>query len=345
MATSITGNSYTNENIQNLQSQLDKASESLNRFNATQKTDEELRQQATNEYNPIYNAQVQEQEALKQSAASTLADHLSALDRQYARDQETLGRSYDTQRVNANNSMLARGFNNSSLAVAMLNHVETERNRALQNLAAERAAGETSARNTYNNAITAADKAIGRLGSDLQANIDARYQALKDADYNRVFQAQQAQNQVTQYINELMLQLEQLRQEGYDQYLKEQQAQWERDVYERENSGSSGGGSGSGGSSSGGAGSPQTGSDKPRSSLEEQFNEANKGSNAIVEAVRNTAKSTVSGASKAKSSLSSLYEGVKKAASSAAKSTAKAPTNKAVDSKNSALISALTKKK
>lgn len=300
MATSITGNSYTNENIQNLQSQIDKANESLNRFNATQKTDDELRQQATNEYNPIYNAQVQEQEALKQSAASTLADHLSALDRQYARDQETLGRSYDTQRVNANNSMLARGFNNSSLAVAMLNHVETERNRALQNLAAERAAGETSARNTYNNAITAADKAIGRLGSDLQANIDARYQALKDADYNRVFQAQQAQNQVTQYVNELMLQLEQLRQEGYDQYLKEQQAQWERDVYEKENSGSSGGGSGSGsGGSSNGAGSPQPGSDKPKSSLEEQFNSGNKGSNAVVSSVG----SAISGAGKAITSL------------------------------------------
>ena len=342
MATSITGNSYTNENIQNIQSQIDKANETLNRFNATQKTDEELRQQATNEYNPIYNAQVQEQEALKQSAASTLADHLSALDRQYARDQETLGRSYDTQRVNANNSMLARGFNNSSLAVAMLNHVETERNRALQNLAAERAAGETSARNAYNNAITAADKAIGRLGSDLQANIDARYQALKDADYNRVFQAQQAQNQVTQYINELMLQLEQLRQEGYDQYLKEQQAQWERDVYERENSGSSGGGSGSGsGGSSSGTSSTQTGSDKPKSSLEEQFNSGNKGSTAIVEAVRNTAKSTISGANTAKSSLASLYDTVKKAASTAAKTPAKAPTNKTA---GGALLSALTKK-
>ena len=266
MANSITGESYTNENIQELQNKLDKANQSLQQFNTTAATDESLRQQATNEYTPIYNAQVQQQEALKNSAASALKNQLSALDRQYARDQETLGRNYDNQRVTANNTMLARGFNNSSLAAAMLNHVETERGRALQNLAEARAAGEASAHDTYNNAISAADAALARLASDLQMNIDSRYQALKDKDYDRVFQAQQAQNAVTQYVNELMLQIEQLRQQGYSQYLQQQQDAWEREMYEKEHSGSGSGGS----SGNNNNPSPQPEAEKP--GLDDEFN-------------------------------------------------------------------------
>lgn len=283
MADTITGTSYTNDNIKNLQAQIDKANAALGQFNTSAATDESLRQQATNQYTPIYNAQVQEQESLKNSAQNTLNSTLGALDRQYARDAEALGRNYDKQRVAANNSMLARGFNNSSLAVAMLNHVETERGRALQNLQLERAAGEASARDAYNSAISAADKAIGRLGSDLQMNIDNRYQALKDADYDRVFQATQAQNALTQYTNELMMQIEQLRQQGYNQYLQQQQfeaqlalqrekeaeakrqydeqmalkrEQWEYEKSLNEGRGGSGGSSGGGSNPGGGAPQP-----------------------------------------------------------------------------------------
>lgn len=226
----ITGANYTDDNIKALQAQLNKASESLKAYNTNAATDEELRGRAESEYNPSYNQQVQQQEAAKQTAATARDETLSAIERQYKRDAETLGRSYDQQRVTANNTMLARGLNNSSLAAAMLNLVETERNRALQNLQAERTASETSAQNTYNNAIKAADAAIGQLNADRETAIDARYQALKDAEQQRVMQATAAQNDLTQYTNNLLLQIEQLRQQGYSQYLQQQAAEAERQL-------------------------------------------------------------------------------------------------------------------
>lgn len=277
--TKIVGNSYTNENIETLQQQVNKANESLKQFNTTAATDEELRKRAESEYNPSYNAQIQEQESAKQTAASTRDEALSALDRQYARDAESLGRQYDTQRVTANNTMLARGFNNSSLAAAFLNQVETERNRALNNLQAERTASETSAQNTYNNAVAAANAAIGRLNTDRETNIDARYQALKEAEQARVLQAQQAQNQVTQYLTDLMLQIEQLRQQGYDQYLNQQQLAYEM--------GGSGGGSSGGGSS--GGGSSSAGSAKSAATTGTSSSLADRYNNRMSSAVSNVA--------------------------------------------------------
>lgn len=229
----ITGNSYTNENLKNLQAQIDQAGQQLKSYNTNRATDEELRKRAESEYTPTYNAQVGEQEAKKQSAQTALNNQLAALNRQYQRDAESIGQNYDQQRVTANNTMLARGFNNSSLALAMLNQVERNRNRALENLAAERSANETSAQGAYNDAITAADAAIGRLGVDLQTNIDARYQALKDAEDARLMQAIQAENQLAQYKNDLALQLEQLRQQGYSQYLQEQEAAAQREAQEK----------------------------------------------------------------------------------------------------------------
>ena len=229
----ITGNSYTNENIKALQAQIDQAGQQLKNYNTNRATDEELRKRAESEYTPTYNAQVGEQEAKKQSAQTALNNQLAALNKQYQRDAETIGQNYDQQRVTANNAMLARGFNNSSLALAMLNQVESQRNKALENLAAERTANETSAQGAYNDAITAADAAIGRLGTDLQTSIDARYQALRDAEETRLMQAQQAQNQLTQYQNDLAMQLEQLRQQGYSQYMQEQQMAAEKEAQER----------------------------------------------------------------------------------------------------------------
>lgn len=229
----ITGNSYTNENLKNLQAQIDQAGQQLKSYNTNRATDEELRKRAESEYTPTYNAQVGEQEAKKQSAQTALNNQLAALNRQYQRDAESIGQNYDQQRVTANNTMLARGFNNSSLALAMLNQVERNRNRALENLAAERSANETSAQGAYNDAITAADAAIGRLGVDLQTNIDARYQALKDAEDARLMQAIQAENQLAQYKNDLALQLEQLRQQGYSQYLQEQEAAAQKEAQEK----------------------------------------------------------------------------------------------------------------
>lgn len=229
----ITGNSYTNENLKNLQAQIDRTGQQLKSYNTNRATDEELRKRAESEYTPTYNAQVGEQEAKKQSAQTALDNQLTAIRNQYQRDAEAIGQNYDQQRVTANNTMLARGLNNSSLALAMLNRVESQRNRALENLGMERSANETSAQGAYNDAVTAADAAIGRLGVDLQTNIDARYQALRDAEEARLLQAQEAQNQLSKYQNDLALQLEQLRQQGYSQYLQEQQLAAEKEAQER----------------------------------------------------------------------------------------------------------------
>lgn len=229
----ITGSSYTNENLKNLQAQIDQTGQQLKSYNTNRATDEELRKRAESEYTPTYNAQVGEQEAKKQSAQTALDNQLTAIRNQYQRDAEAIGQNYDQQRVTANNTMLARGFNNSSLALAMLNRVESQRNKALENLGMERSANETSAQSAYNDAITAADAAIGRLGTDLQTNIDARYQALREAEEARVLQAQEAQNELAKYQNDLYLQLEQLRQQGYSQYLQEQQMAAEKEAQER----------------------------------------------------------------------------------------------------------------
>lgn len=300
--TKIVGNSYTNENIETLQQQVNKANESLKQFNTTAATDDELRKRAESEYNPSYNAQIQEQESAKQTAATTRDEALSALDRQYARDAESLGRQYDTQRATANNTMLARGFNNSSLAAAFLNQVETERNRALNNLQAERTASETSAQNAYNNAVTAANAAIGRLNTDRETNIDARYQALKEAEQARVLQAQQAQNQVTQYLTDLMLQIEQLRQQGYEQYLNQQQLAYE--MGDSGSGGSSGGGSGTAGSTTSAAttGVSSSLADRYNNSLSSKASSAASGIQNAVSSVGNLLSKLVSSAATKKTS-------------------------------------------
>ena len=280
----VTGKGYSDADIDALEKKIQDANQALKGFNTTQATDEELRGRAESEYKPIYNAQVAEQEAAKQNAQTTLDNTLSALNRQYGRDQESINRSYDTQLASTNNAMLARGFNNSSLAVAMLNHSNTQRNRALENLAAERAAGESSAQAAYNNALNTANAAIGRLGSDLATNVDARYQALREAEQNRLFQQIQAQNQLEQQRMEWEFQLAQLRQQAYSQYLAQR--------------GSSGGGSSSTKSSSTGTASTAA----PSSSLADMFNQGNSqtGSKAgaMANALVNGLKGAVSGITK-----------------------------------------------
>lgn len=286
--TAITGNSYTDENLKNLQDRVDKANEALKNYNTTAATDEELRKRAENEYNPIYNAQVAEQEALKQSAGTTLENQLSALQRQYARNQELTNKNYDAQRVTANNTMLARGLNNSSLALAMLNRVEDQRNRALSNLTEEHTASENAARGAYNDTVTAADKAMARLKSDLATNIDARISALRDAEQNRVMTATQAQNQLTQYMTSLMLQIEQLRQNAYNQYMNQVQLEKE---YGKGSGGSSGGSSSSGSS----AGSSTGGASGLGSSLADKYNSSGSGIGEIVKKAQQVS-SALSGA-------------------------------------------------
>ena len=229
-----TSSGYTDENIKALQAKLDKASEQLKTYNTNTAADEVLKKRAESEYTPIYNAQVGEQESAKQTAQTALNERLSALNRQYGRDSEALGKAYEAQKVAANNQMLARGMNNSSLALAMLNRVDEQRNKALADLQAERTANETSAQNEYTDAVKAADAAIARLKTDMATNVDARYQELRDAEQQRVMQATQAQNDLTKYTNELMMQIEQLRQQGYSQYLQQQQAEAEREAAQRE---------------------------------------------------------------------------------------------------------------
>lgn len=267
----ITGSSYTDQNIKDLQAKVDQYNQTLKNFNTNQATDEELRHRAESEYTPIYNANVAEQEALKQSAGTTLNQQLSALQRQYARNQETIGRNYDQQRVTANNAMLARGLNNSSLALAMLNRVEDQRNRAMNDLTAEHTASETAAQNAYSNTVSAADAALARLKSDLAMNVDARFQALRDAEQSRVMTAQQAQNQLTQYLTQLQLEIEKMRQNAYAQYMNQQQLMQEY-------------GKGSSSSSSGSKGS----STKPQSkssSLEDKYNSSKSKVDQIVPAL------------------------------------------------------------
>lgn len=220
----ISGQSYTNQNLEDLQKRVDAANADLKKYNTTAASDEDLRARAESELNPTYNAQVGEQEAAKATAKSRLDSTLGSIERQYGRDLESMNEGYDQQAVAANNNMLARGFNNSSLAVAMQNHINTQRNKAQQNLMLERQAGESAAQAAYNDAVTAADAAIARLGVDKAQNIDARYQALREAEQNRVFQEKQAQNALTQYVSDLMVQIESLRQQGYSQYLAEQEA-------------------------------------------------------------------------------------------------------------------------
>lgn len=261
----ITGGSgYTDADLDALEKRIEEANAQLKTFNTTAASDEALRNRAESEYRPVYNAQVAEHEAAKQSAQSTLDATMGALNRQYERDAESLNRSYDTQLARTNNAMLARGFNNSSLAVAMLNQANAQRNRALDTLAAERAAGESSAQAAYNNAVSAADAAIGRLGSDLATNVDARYQALREAEQNRLFQQIQAQNQLEQLKMDWEFDLAQMRRQAYNNYIAN-------------STGSSNSGSGSSGrySSSGSTGSGAGTDTKPSSSLADMFNRSN----------------------------------------------------------------------
>ena len=318
--TAITGNSYTDENLKNLQDRVDKANEALKNYNTTAATDEELRKRAENEYNPIYNAQVAEQEALKQSAGTTLENQLSALQRQYARNQETTNKNYDAQRVTANNTMLARGLNNSSLALAMLNRVEDQRNRALLNLTEEHTASENAARGAYNDTVTAADKAMARLKSDLATNIDARISALRDAEQNRVMTATQAQNQLTQYMTSLMLEIEQLRQNAYNQYMN--QVQLEKEYGSSGSGGSSGGGSSSG-SSAGSAGSA-SGSG---SSLADKYNSSGSGISDILKKAQQVSSAASGGAANALKLGGTVGGSAGKVLPSAKKTTTKKTTN------------------
>lgn len=260
--TNAVGQTYTTQNLEELQKRVDETNANLKQFNTDAAKDEDLRARAEAEYKPTYNAQVAEQEAAKKTAQSAYDTAMGAYERQYNRDAETLGRTYDNQAVATNNNMLARGFNNSSLAVNMLNHVNTERNRALQNLQLERQANENQATAAYNNSLTAAEAAIARLAADLQTNIDSRYQALKDADQQRVQQNTQLYNQQLQYLNDLAVQIESLRQQGYSQYLQQQEME------KAYGGGSSGGGS----SSKSYTSTVPVEKDPTGSSLEEKYN-------------------------------------------------------------------------
>ena len=153
--------------------------------------DQKYIQQATNEYNPTYNAKVT---ALK----NQLAQNKLTLDQQ----KTGINTNYDTQVANQNlanlksknnisNTMLGRGLANSSIVTSGLGEADQQNNRlvgqintartgALNDIEAQKALAEQNVNNT-----------IGQLEGDKQSAIMALARQLYDSDWTKNYQSEQ----------------------------------------------------------------------------------------------------------------------------------------------------------
>ena len=222
----------------------------LNMNTYTPKTDEQIAQQAQNQYRSQYDAQ---RLAAQQQAEATdlgLQQQLSQLGASYDRQMEEAQKATRQAMSQFDRNSLGRGMQRSSYNAASLANINTQGNRTLNDIQQARTdqEGNIAAQRALAQQQLAAQ--LANLDTGYAADVQAAIDQLRDQEYERGLAGQQ-------YQNNLLMQLYQLGQSEEQNSLQTEYQRLQNQLLQMQldNSGRSGGRSGGsgGGRSSGGA--------------------------------------------------------------------------------------------
>lgn len=187
---------YQSLGIEDLQQQL-----------GTYTTDDAaLRQQAENQYKPVYDAEI---EALRQQLEQQkqgYEEQRSGMGAQYDRQRRSTNQAYDESAVELNNVLTKRGLGRSSLVSTQGAYLENQRAQALGDIDRD----ETAAINAINERIALLTDQAARSERTLAGNyarqLDERVEALRRQNNSAAI--------------DLQLQIAALQQQGYEAYQK-----------------------------------------------------------------------------------------------------------------------------
>lgn len=173
----------------------------------TPKTDEEYRQQATNQYMPQYNAQVEAAQQAAEREQLGYQNQLAQLERAMADSRESLNTSNQKNLSELQNSMLRRGVARSSYAAQTLANAQASGQNALSKLERDYLANTAYVGQQQQLTTSQLAQTEKRLKEDLATNIANYEQTLRSNDktaqltaYQQMADAYNAWKQTTEQL-------------------------------------------------------------------------------------------------------------------------------------------------
>lgn len=210
----------------------------------TPKTDDQLRQQATNDYASYYDALNLAANQAWQRNDLALQQQAAGLQSTYDKQRKASAENYRSLYSQADRQMLSRGMQRSSYGMQTLSNIGLKGQQAQQELWDQQAAAENNIGAQRSQLAQQLSEQLTQYEANRQKDILSRYDTLSDQDYDRSIAAQQYQNQLAMQMYQYQYQAEQ------DRIAQEQwQKQFDEGVrqFEAKNTKSSGSSSGNGG--------------------------------------------------------------------------------------------------
>ena len=223
-------------------------------YDYTRKTDEEIRAQATSEYQSYYDQLRLAARQRQSSQDLALAQQRAGLQSTYDRQREASARQYAQAYSQSDRQMLSRGMQRSSYNAQTLANIQRYGAEAQQDLWSEQGAAEMNIDQQRQQLASQLAEQLMQYDANQLIDIQKRMYQLEDQDYQRWADAQASKSSLTQQIYQAQYQQERdaVEDEQWERQFKENQRQFNENLsYQKSKSSSSGGGgrSSSGGSS------------------------------------------------------------------------------------------------
>lgn len=197
-------------------------------------SDNQIRQQAENKYNPIFNQSKLSAQQAYETASLALQQQLEALAPTYDKQRETTAQAFSQARSNADRQALTRGMQRSSYNAATLGNIDIAGAKAQDEIGAAQVRDENAINQKKALNATQLAQYIRQLETDYETNIAAYSDAIRDRDYDRAAAARSE-------ANALELELARLSQSNYQWAAEfaENQRQFNQSLAASKRSGSS----------------------------------------------------------------------------------------------------------
>ena len=157
-------------------------------------SDDQVRQQAVNKYDPIFNQSKLSAQQAHDSSALALQQQLEALAPAYDKQRETTAQAFSQARSNADRQALTRGMQRSSYNAATLGNIDIAGAKAQDEIGAAQVRDENAINQKKALNATQLAQYIRQLETDYETNIAAYSDAIRDRDYDRAAAARSEAN-------------------------------------------------------------------------------------------------------------------------------------------------------
>jgi len=172
-------------------------------------TDEQMRQQAQNRYQSVYDQNRLTANQQYQTSDQALAQHLAGLQANYDKQREQSAKNYREAYSQADRHALSRGMQRSSYNNATLANIRLAGNKAQDEIGATQAAQEKNIGEQRALLSQQLAAQLAQYDKSQQADILAYVDELEAREYDRTTANQNTQNQLAMQIYEYQHQLEQ----------------------------------------------------------------------------------------------------------------------------------------